>query len=466
MAAADLVERLARHTTVGAAPEEELRWLAEHGELRQLEVGVPLSHKGQPVEWMYLILTGRMALFVDRGSGPNRMVEWHAGDVGGLLPYSRIATAPGNSMALEPTEVLALHRDQIREMTHACFELTTLLVHRLVDRARLFTSTELQNEKMISLGKLSAGLAHELNNPASAIERSVSLLTDRLEEAEDATLELGLARLSEQQLTEIEKVRSCCLGKKAKLRPPMEQLDREEEIADWLAVHGLNTLSAHTLADTEVTIDELNAVAQVVQGAALSAALRWAASGCAVRGLASEIRGASMRISSLIMAVKGFTHMDQAMVADNLDLEAGLRNAVMVLQAKTREKSVFVSMEMEAGLPQVMGYGAELNQVWGNLIDNALDAAPEGGCVEVRAAREGDHVVVRIGDNGAGIPPEIQSSIFDPFFTTKPQGHGTGLGLDIARRLVGHNDGVIEFDSIPGRTEFRVSLPVARHGHA
>ncbi len=168
-----------------------------------------------------------------------------------------------------------------------------------------------------------------------------------------------------------------------------------------------------------------------------------------------------MRISSLVMAVKGFTHMDQAMVAERVDPGIGLRNAVTVLNAKSTEKSVAVTMDLEADLPKVFGFAAELNQIWGNLIDNALDAVPVGGHVEVIANREGQRVVVRIIDNGPGIPAAVRSRIFDPFFTTKPMGHGTGLGLDIARRLVSHNDGVIDFESQPGRTEFRVSLPIA-----
>lgn len=458
---ADIIERLVAHATIGSAPGEELAWLASHGVLRGLQTGEIASHKGQPVEWMYLILSGRMALFVDRGAGPNKLVEWHGGDVAGLLPYSRIAVAPGNSIALEPSEVFALHRDQIREMTRDCFGLTTLLVHRLIDRARLFTSTELQNEKMISLGKLSAGLAHELNNPASAIERSVSVLTDRLEESEAATLSLGMARLSEAQLAAVEDVRERCLATQTTVRSPLEQLDREEAMADWLSAHGLATGDAQMLADTEASFEGLDAVAQIVQGKALVAALRWAASGCSVRKLASEIRGAAMRISSMILAVKGFTYMDQAITAEQIDLAVGLRNAVTVLNAKAREKSVTVSLEIANPLPQVVGYAAEFNQIWGNLIDNALDAAPDGGCVEVRAACEGERVVVRVADNGAGIPAAIRSNIFDPFFTTKPMGQGTGLGLDIVRRLVLHNDGIIDFESKPGYTEFRVSLPAS-----
>ena len=215
------------------------------------------------------------------------------------------------------------------------------------------------------------------------------------------------------------------------------------------------------LADTPVTFEALDALVAAVERPALDAVVRWAAAGCAVRNLTSTIQESAMRISSLVYAVKGFTHMDQANVAGPLDLGPGVANTVAVLQSKAREKSVTVTLELEAELPKVRGYAGELNQVWGNLIDNALDAVATGGRVEVFAIRENENVVVRIRDDGPGISPEIRDRIFDPFFTTKPQGQGTGLGLDIARRLVRHNDGVIDFESQPGRTEFRVRLPIA-----
>ncbi|WP_263367679.1 sensor histidine kinase [Edaphobacter bradus] len=460
--ATDLIERLAQHKTLGSAPREELAWLVEHGSLRTLGVGEMLSQKGHPVEGLYVILSGRLALFVDRGAGPSKLVEWGAGDVTGMLPYSRLVSPPGDSIAQEPLEILALHRDHLREMIQECFEITSILVHRMIDRARLFTSSELDNEKLISLGKLSAGLAHELNNPASAIERSVCLLTDRLEESENATRALEAAGLSETQLAAVDAIRESCLAKKTvKTRSALEQADREDAIYGWLADRGLDTSNAQILADTEVTFEALNSIVEIVPGPTANAVLRWAAAGCAVRSLASEIQSCSSRISGLVMAVKGFTHMDQAMVAERVDLGLGLSDTVTVLNSKAREKSVAVAIDLQAGLPRVFGFAAELNQIWGNLIDNALDAAPEGGRVEVSACCEGQHIVVRIIDNGPGIPSEIRSRVFDPFFTTKPMGQGTGLGLDIARRLVGHNDGLIEFDSQPGRTEFRVSLPVA-----
>ena len=208
-----------------------------------------------------------------------------------------------------------------------------------------------------------------------------------------------------------------------------------------------------------MTVEALDQLAAAVQGPALEAVLRWAGAGCAVRSLAAEIQEAGMRIAGLVAAVKGFTHMDQAMVAEPVDLGVGLGNTVAVLKAKARQKQVSVTVELEDELPRVRGFAGELNQIWGNLIDNALDAVPESGSVEVTAKRECERVVVRVVDNGPGIPAPLLGRIFDPFFTTKPMGQGTGLGLDIVRRLVQHNDGTIEVDSLPGRTEFRVALP-------
>jgi len=183
-----------------------------------------------------------------------------------------------------------------------------------------------------------------------------------------------------------------------------------------------------------------------------------------VRGLASEIQEAATRISGLVLAIKGFTHMDQATVAEPVDLAQSLSNTVAVLKAKARSKAAAVIVNLEPDLPRVLGFVGELNQIWANLIDNALDAIPDSGRVEVLANRDHQRVVVHIVDNGTGIPDEMRERIFDPFFTTKPVGHGTGLGLDIVRRLVRHNDGDITVESRPGRTEFRVVLPMVEFG--
>jgi signal transduction histidine kinase len=239
---------------------------------------------------------------------------------------------------------------------------------------------------------------------------------------------------------------------------PLERADREDEIAGWLVRHGAEPDHAGPLAETSVTISMLEIVAKVASGEALAAALRWLAVACRMRLLAGDVENAAGRIHELVAAVKRFTYMDSRSGPELVCVEEGLRDTVKVIASKANAKSASMKLEIEPDLPRVCAAGPELNQVWLNLLDNALDAALEGGGVIVRAAKVGDNVIVRIVDDGPGIPPEALPRIFDPFFTTKPPGQGTGLGLDIARRIVRAYRGEIVAESRPGRTEFRVSL--------
>jgi signal transduction histidine kinase len=456
-----LVDSLVEHRTVGKAPREELAWLASHGTLRHMNAGDVLTAKGTPVAGMFIVLSGRIALLVDRGAGLHKMLEWIAGDVTGLLPYSRLTSPPGDTIAQEPTVVLTIDRDCLRDVILECHQVTSILIHAMVDRTRAFTSHDLHDEKMASLGKLSAGLAHELNNPVSAIERSATCLEERLNDAQDASRALGAAQLTEAQLTAAETLRAACSKVVTGVRSPIEQAEREESIADWLDDHGVNARIADALADTGVSLEALDSVAREISGPPLETVMRWASAGCSVHRLASEIQEAAMRISGLVAAVKGFTHMDQATIAEPVDVLQGLSNTVAVLQSKARKRATAIAVTADPDLPRAIGFAGELNQVWANLIDNALDAVGDTGRVEVIAARDRHHLAVRIVDNGRGIPPDIKDRIFDPFFTTKPVGQGTGLGLDIVRRLVRHNQGDITVNSEPGRTEFCVVLPIA-----
>jgi signal transduction histidine kinase len=342
---------------------------------------------------------------------------------------------------------------------------TAILVHIMLDRARVFTSSDLHDEKMISLGKLAAGLAHELNNPASAAARSAKLLIDGLIEADAASRALGAMRLSGPTLAAIERARDVCLaGATARALSPIERADREETIASWLDKHGVDRATAAPLAETPVTLELLDELAAALDTSALSTTLHWIAAGCTTRALASEVEKAATRVHDLVAAVKRFTYMDRHAAPEAVDVAQGLSDTVAVLSNKARTKSIGMTITVEPNLPRVRGFGGELNQVWANLIDNALDAAPASGRVTVTAGRGVGSVIVSVVDDGPGIPADIQERIFDPFFTTKPVGKGTGLGLDIARRLVRRSDGEIEVESRPGRTEFRVTLPVAPDG--
>jgi signal transduction histidine kinase len=453
-------DRLSQHRLLAGAPPEQIEWLAARGQLIRLDPGDQLAPKGTTVPGLYIVLSGHMSIHLDRGAGPQKLMEWRGGDVTGFLPYSRLDKSPGGVKAEEPTELWMIPREEIPALIRECHELTSIFVHVMVDRARQFTSSDLQIEKMSSLGKLAAGLAHELNNPASAVARSAQGLKARLAEVERASRALGAARLSETQQAAVDSSRNLCLAAAGATfgRSPLERADREDAIADWLTRHEADVTAAEALAESAITLDALDQLAKELQGEALQAALRWLVAGCATYQLASEIETAATRIHNLVAAVKGFTYMDQATMPKPVDLGQGLADTLAVLNAKARGKSVSVSLDVEAGLPRVLAFGGELNQVWANLVDNALDAAKSR--VTVTASRQGPSIVVRVVDDGPGLPPEIRERIFDPFFTTKPVGQGTGLGLDIARRLVLRHHGEIEVESRPSHTEFRVTLPI------
>ena len=411
-----------------------------------------------------IVLSGHIAIYVDRGLGPRKVMEWRAGDVTGLLPYSRMTKAQspgGDPVVVEAGDLFLVSRDDFPEMIQKCSSVTTALVHMMIDRVRRFTSNDLQDEKMISLGKLSAGLAHELNNPASAASRSARLLAQGLADLEDAARALGTARLTPGQLEIAERSRTACVATATAGLSPIQRADREDAIASWLEAHGAPPDAASALLDTALTFEDFDALAAALDGDTLNTALRWLAADCSSRSLATEVERSVTRIHDLVAAIKRFTYMDRTSAPEPVDLSISLNDAVALLQHKARRKSLRVSVDLKPDLPRVRAIGSDLNQIWTNLIDNAIDAVGEAGEVAVTAGPRLDFVIVHIVDNGPGIPPNLGEQIFDPFVTTKPVGQGTGLGLDIARRLVRRNDGDIEFESRPGRTEFRVTLPVA-----
>jgi signal transduction histidine kinase len=307
---------------------------------------------------------------------------------------------------------------------------------------------------------MAAGLAHELNNPASAAARSAKLLGDALIEAREAWRELCAASLTGEERDRVEMVAERSLiPVTTGVFSALERSDREEELVEWLDARGADLHPASTLAETGITTDVLDELGETFTGNKLDVVLRWVAAEYTARTLTSDVERAAVRIHDLVSAVKRFAYVDRAAAAEPTSVEQGLVDTVAVLATKAKAKSVAVRMNVQPGLPKIPAHAGELNQVWANLIDNAIDAVATGGEINVHAQRQDGEVVVRVIDDGPGIPPDIQNRIFDPFFTTKPIGQGTGLGLDIVMSVVRAHNGKIAVDTKPGRTEFRVALP-------
>jgi signal transduction histidine kinase len=460
MSQESVVDRLAGFPLFESVPRHDLEWLAEHGEVRTLETATVLSTIGVEVEEMQVLLEGRAALFVQKGGAMRKFVGAGAGMVIGMMPFSRFHESPGTVVVEERMTLFVLHKRHFDALVREHIELTTALVHHLLDRARNFRSAQLNDDRLQALSRLASGFAHELNNPASAATRTAQSLAGLLAEEEGAARKLAAARLTDEQLAAVDGIRNEC-GRGTRPRTALEAADREDEIADWLSRQGLDAKAAQALAVSDLTLPALDRLALAVPREVAGTVIQWVASGCAARIASRQIEVATGRIHELVNAVKGFTFMDREGVPEEVDVARGLVDTVAMLEGKARAKSIVVQLETAADLPRVHGFGSELNQVWEKLVDNAIDAVGERGAVTITAANRTDSVLVRVADDGPGISEEIRARIFDPFFTTKPVGKGTGLGLDMARRIVDLHRGDIDFSSQPGRTVFRVRLPAA-----
>jgi signal transduction histidine kinase len=441
-------------------PDEQLDWFISQSQEMNVKAGGALSHQGDPADAMFVVLEGHLQGRAERG-GESFVFTLEPGDVTGVLPFSRMKVFTVGIRAESDSRGLRFPASLFPELIQKMPALTQRLVGLMSDRIRETTRMEQQRDRLASLGKLSAGLAHELNNPASAAKRATSQLREIIKKIRDASLELGKRDLTPAQKSEIEKVEALFTQKDVIPPDALTINDLEDQIDSLFRSHGQSDLwlLAAGLARRNIQPEVVESLFAKLDADVARAALVRIAASVEIASLLNEIESSTSRISDLVGAIKEYTHMDQAPV-QNVDVVRSLETTLTILNHKLKQ-GVVVQRDYPKVALLVNSFGSELNQVWTNIIDNAIDAMHGKGELRIRTYQEDDCVVVEIADNGPGIPEEVQPHIFEPFFTTKGVGEGTGLGLDTVQRIVRKHKGTIQVNSKPGDTCFQIWLPIA-----
>jgi signal transduction histidine kinase len=443
--------------------DDQLHWFASTAEEIRFSPGDLLLHEGDPADALFVLLEGEIRGRRESGGGGDSPgFVGRAGQVLGMLPFSRMTHFPVTARATAPGWILRLHKDHFQEMLQRIPELTPRLIGVLADRIREYSRAEQERDKLSALGKLSAGLAHELNNPASAAGRAAEGLREYMRDLRRINKELDDASLSCEERSSLASVEDHLVNDLATAVPrdALEQSDLEEELAVWLNRRSISNASrlASGLVEAGVDRTTLEKLGTKFRAEILSQILARVVSSVGAERLTREIEASTGRISELVRAIKEYTYMDQA-PEQEVDVHRGIESTLTMLKFRLKH-GVQVKREFAPDVPRIFAHGSELNQVWTNLIDNAIDAMGGKGELTIRTSRELDYVLVEIIDNGPGIPETAKLHIFEPFFTTKGVGEGTGMGLDTVYRIVRAHRGEISVDSEPGRTSFQVRLPL------
>ena len=451
---------LLRVPVFAGLPDDQIAWFLSKAEELQLKAGMTYFREGDPADAMFIILEGQIQGRGEIG-GETIVFSIKPGDVTGVLPFSRMKQFTVGARALTDATTLRFPSSSFPDLVQKMPELAQRLVGLMSDRIRETTRMEQQRDRLASLGKLSAGLAHELNNPASAAKRAAGQLREILKKIRDASHELGRRELTPAQKSEIEKLEASFVQHNEVPLDSLALSDLEDQIDSLLRSHGQDDLwqLAADLARKNIKPEALESLFGTLDAGTARAALVRIAASVEIATLLNELENSTARISDLVRAIKEYTYMDQTPV-QNVDVVKSLETTLTIMNHKLKH-GVVVQRDYQRVPLLVNSFGSELNQVWTNIIDNAVDAMGGKGELRVRTYRDEDCVVVEIGDNGPGIPKDIQSHIFEPFFTTKRVGEGTGLGLDTSLRIVKKHRGNIQVNSKPGDTRFQVWLPLA-----
>ena len=446
-------------------PDAQLQWFMDNSVDRIIPDGELLFAAGDPITGPHVVVAGGIQFYFMQNGTKREFVIFHAGEVTGYLPYSRGKIAIGAASAVGELQLMSFPTERVQEMIKDHFELTQALVHVMSNRVRNFTAQQQQNEKMMALGKLSAGLAHELNNPASAIVRDSDSLKKHLRLEPKMFKEMALINIDEEQVNVLVNRLFGLLAETGRTQLTLKQRTvLEDEIADWFSDHDIENgyVIAESFVDFNFSITDLEAFSDSIPAESVSPVFNWLSNLLVTERMVEDIQQSSKRIADLVSSIKTFTHMDRAQVKEFADIHIGIRNTLTMLGYKIRKGNISVIEHYDESLPPVKALIGELNQVWTNLIDNAVDAMEinKKGVLTIKTERDGEFVQVTITDDGPGIPEDTIYSIFDPFFTTKAMGKGTGMGLEVVQRIISQHNGSVKVKSVPGCTEFTVCFPI------
>jgi signal transduction histidine kinase len=443
--------------------DDELGWLLANTQEQMLAKGELFIREGDLADRFYIVLDGELQIVRSIDGKETVMGTTPRGIMGGELSILNGIRSNVTAYAIVPSRLLVFGLSAFRQLFAACPPLGTKVLQTAAQRMQGYASYLTQQEKMAALGKLSAGLAHELNNPAAAAQRAVQSLHDLLPAFQRRSLSLCIAGLNRDQIIGLADYQARVADRLSSLPAlsTIERSDREDALGDWLEGHGVPDAwnRAAGMVAFGVSVEELAGLKAGLPDEAVGDSLAWLSESLGVGGLLDEIGLSTRRISELVGAVKSYTYMDQGQLQE-VDINRDLANTLTVLGHKLRH-GVTVIREYDSELPRIMGRGSELNQVWTNLIANAVEAMEGQGTLRVITRCEERFAMVEVADDGPGIAPEVLPRIFEPFFTTKGVGAGTGLGLDISYRVIRQHGGTIEVQSMPGNTRFIVRLPVA-----
>lgn len=471
VADASVVEFLRRLGLFSVLPEEELRRLVMMGEQVTKEPGEVLIREGDPGDALYVIVEGEFEIVKLSGSSEVVIAHRGAGEVIGEMSLLDNEPRSATVRALTPGRLFKIDQGSFDKLLEWSPAAARAILKTVTLRLRNTEGMLRQSEKMAALGTLAAGVAHELNNPAAAVRRASAQLASALGQVEQLEMDFNALPLEPARRAAFADwhARVGNDAAKATVLDPISRADLEAEAQEWLEMHSVPDAweIAPPLVGLGFDRTRLDELLSMFTAEQVAPVLTWLAARGNVEALLNEVSSSADRISTIVKAIKSYSYLDQAAIQE-VDIHEGLENTLVIMHYKLKQ-GVSVKREYSRALPRIEAYASELNQVWTNIIDNAIDAMQGQGTLTIRTFEESERVIVEICDSGAGIPPEIQERIFEPFFTTKPVGSGTGLGLHISYNIIVlKHQGQITVRSRPGETCFRVALPlrVGKRGQA